>query len=144
MSTVYLLFISSFWIVGVSTLDNYTISLVVSSLASGEEVVVYLTLNNRSYPLGLLPGHMIRLHNVERKVSRHGSMYCQYVVISSVQVLDTVTQQLDRYCTQYLVISSVQILDTVTQHLDRYCTQYLVISFVQILDTVTTTKQVFV
>lgn len=51
-----------------------------------------MTLNNISYPLGLLPGHVIRLCNLERKVSRQGSVYCQYVVISTLQVLEVQTQ----------------------------------------------------
>ncbi|XP_061172035.1 CST complex subunit CTC1-like [Saccostrea echinata] len=79
----------------VSTLDNQKISLVVSSLTGAEEVVVYMTLNNISYPLGLLPGHVIRFHNLERKISHSGSVYCQYVVISSVRVLSTESQHLD-------------------------------------------------
>ncbi|XP_062576449.1 uncharacterized protein LOC134238341 [Saccostrea cucullata] len=89
----------------VSTLDNQKISLVVSSRTGGEgpsslteaqeEVVVYMALNNISYPLGLLPGHVIRFHNLERKVSHSGSVYCQYVVISSVIVLSTQSQHLD-------------------------------------------------
>ena len=51
-----------------------------------------MTLNNISYPLGLLPSHVIRLCNLERKVSRQGSVYCQYVVISTLQVLEVQTQ----------------------------------------------------
>nr|XP_022334273.1 CST complex subunit CTC1-like isoform X1 [Crassostrea virginica] len=76
----------------VSTLENRTICLTVTGEDPEEELVIYMTLNNISYPLGLLPGHVIRLCNLERKVSRQGSVYCQYVVISTVQVLEVQTQ----------------------------------------------------
>lgn len=75
-----------------STLENRTICLTVTGEDPEEELVIYMTLNNISYPLGLLPGHVIRLCNLERKVSRQGSVYCQYVVISTVQVLEVQTQ----------------------------------------------------
>lgn len=85
-----------FLLVGVSTLDNRKISLTVSSLDAEEEVVVYMTLTNTRYPLGLLPGHVIRFRNLERRVSRHGSVYCQYVVVSTVEILGAGTEPLLR------------------------------------------------
>lgn len=85
-----------FLLVGVSTLDNRKISLTVSSLDAEEEVVVYMTLNNTRYPLGLLPGHVIRFRNLERRVSQHGSVYCQYVVVSTLEILGAGTQPLFR------------------------------------------------
>lgn len=81
-----------FLFLGVSTLENRTICLTVIGEDPEEELVIYMTLNNIIYPLGLLPGHVIRLCNLERKVSRQGSVYCQYVVISTVQVLEVQVQ----------------------------------------------------
>lgn len=70
-----------------STLDNWQIQLQVKCVQSECEISVYIKAENIAYPLGLLPGSVVYLEHIERRVSRKGIVYCQYSVVSSITVL---------------------------------------------------------
>lgn len=72
---------------GISVLKNRAIQLQVQCASSGEIILVYMNLDNSSYPLGLLPGAVVHFHKMERKISKTGKIYCQYITVSSVRIL---------------------------------------------------------
>ncbi|XP_029932197.1 CST complex subunit CTC1 isoform X2 [Myripristis murdjan] len=53
---------------------------------SGRSLQVYLDLSHTPYPPGLLPGNTLLLSNVQRRLSRSGSVYCSSLPVSSITV----------------------------------------------------------
>ncbi|XP_076102918.1 CST complex subunit CTC1-like [Mytilus galloprovincialis] len=72
---------------GISTLDNWQIQLQIKCMKSEREISVYLKLDNITYPLGLVPGTVVYMDKIERRVSRKGVVYCQFSIVSSLSVL---------------------------------------------------------
>ncbi|KAK6179891.1 hypothetical protein SNE40_012143 [Patella caerulea] len=71
----------------VSMVGNQCVQLQIKSLNSDSDVTVYLKLERTSYPLGLLPGTVVKFERLERKVSKRGIVYCQYIMVSSYRIL---------------------------------------------------------
>lgn len=88
---------------GISTLENKCIQLEVTDQQGLNSMTVYMNLHKSSLPLGLIPGVMVKFSRLERRVSRKGSVYCQYIAVSTVKVLqvgrgsDGVTPPYSRY-----------------------------------------------
>lgn len=100
-----------FLLVGVSTLDNRKISLTVSSLDAEEEVVVYMTLTNTRYPLGLLPGHVIRFRNLERRVSRLGLLsVCSCLYSRDPGGRDRATFEVNKHVVRYSLYNPIRMM----------------------------------
>ncbi|XP_052098818.1 CST complex subunit CTC1-like [Mytilus californianus] len=72
---------------GISTLDNWQIQLQIKCMKSEREISVYLKLDNVTYPLGLVPGTVVYMEQIERRVSRKGVVYCQFSIVSSITAL---------------------------------------------------------
>jgi hypothetical protein len=74
---------------GISTLDNRCVRLLVKESVSspGEGLHVYLTLTDFSYPLGLVPGAGVTFRRLERRVSKKGKVYCVYIAVSTLRIL---------------------------------------------------------
>ncbi|XP_063433096.1 CST complex subunit CTC1-like [Mytilus trossulus] len=72
---------------GISTLDNWQIQLQIKCMKSEREISVYLKLDNITYSLGLVPGTVVYMEQIERRVSRKGVVYCQFSIVSSLTVL---------------------------------------------------------
>ncbi|XP_064608963.1 CST complex subunit CTC1-like [Liolophura sinensis] len=74
---------------GISTLENKCIQLEVTDKGGLHSLTVYMNLHKSTLPLGLIPGVMVKFARLERRVSRKGSVYCQYIAVSTVKVLQT-------------------------------------------------------
>ncbi|KAK3097149.1 hypothetical protein FSP39_006829 [Pinctada imbricata] len=70
----------------VGTLDNRNIMLIVKCMDTGNQIQVFLTLQNMAYPLGLHPGAVIIFRRLERR-QKNDRVYCQYICISSIDVM---------------------------------------------------------
>ncbi|CAG5115818.1 unnamed protein product, partial [Candidula unifasciata] len=53
----------------------------------GRTITVYLDAPKTVYTLGLVPGAVVNLHRVERKVSRAGNVYCRFIAVSLAEVV---------------------------------------------------------
>ncbi|XP_070542523.1 CST complex subunit CTC1-like [Ptychodera flava] len=71
---------------GVSTLDNRAVRLLVGDLSSPDTLFIYLDLDRISYPLALLPGAIVTFRYLNKCTSRKSNIYCQYVANSSVTI----------------------------------------------------------
>ncbi|CAE1230022.1 unnamed protein product [Acanthosepion pharaonis] len=70
-----------------STLGCNSIKLVLQDIKSHEELVLFMNLENTSYPLGLLDGAVVEFHLLQRMISQKNKIYCKFIAISSVRVL---------------------------------------------------------
>lgn len=70
-----------------STLGCNSIKLVLQDIKSHEELVLFMNLENTSYPLGLLDGSVVEFHLLQRIISQKNKIYCKFIAISSVRVL---------------------------------------------------------
>ncbi|XP_077989324.1 CST complex subunit CTC1-like [Glandiceps talaboti] len=71
---------------GVSTLNNKAIRLLVCDISTPDRLYIYLELDSVSYPMGLLPGAIVTFRNLNKCTSRKSNIYCQYLSNSSVSV----------------------------------------------------------
>ncbi|CAH1797214.1 unnamed protein product [Owenia fusiformis] len=73
----------------VSVPGNKCLRLLIKDLISSEEIMIYAKLENGSYPLGLLRGARVQFFNIERRVSKSGRAYCNFIVTSSFKIICT-------------------------------------------------------
>ncbi|XP_014785506.1 CST complex subunit CTC1 [Octopus bimaculoides] len=70
-----------------SSFVNKKFKMTVRDTQTNSDVNIYLNFKNVSYCVGLLPGAVVEFRHLQRKVSKKGNVYCQFVAISTVRVL---------------------------------------------------------
>ncbi|KAK3605667.1 hypothetical protein CHS0354_032624 [Potamilus streckersoni] len=95
---------------GVNLLPNKCVKLVGKDVLSSLEMQVYINLERFSYPLGLLPGVHLLFHRVERHVSRNGHVYCNYITISTIEVLCMSSQRHDHQIEADAIQEQIQVI----------------------------------
>ena len=77
---------------GVATAADGQVRFVLRDLETADEMLLYVTLSDLSYPLGLLPGACVAFTNVNvHPPSSRGNMYGYYTCASSARVIDVGT-----------------------------------------------------
>ncbi|ESO88183.1 hypothetical protein LOTGIDRAFT_165926 [Lottia gigantea] len=76
---------------GVSMIGNQCVQLQLKSLTNTSEITIYMKLERTSYPLGLIPGTVLKFERLERKTSKRGTVYCHYISVSSCTVISFTT-----------------------------------------------------
>ncbi|XP_036363725.1 CST complex subunit CTC1-like [Octopus sinensis] len=70
-----------------SSFVNKKFRMTVKDTVTNSDVNIYLNFKNVPYCVGLLPGTVVEFRHLQRKVSKKGNVYCQFVAVSTVRVL---------------------------------------------------------